>query len=163
MTHTKPSLSALVVALALAGCGTPTVPLSIGFPSTEAFNITSSLDVEMVPLDADLGACPTLLGNAVRGTDVHASVSVSGLTPCSARSGTNLPDPGSGAHAFIVLGRATNGVILAGCTVSEAYPGGPAIPVDLYPTSTDAYATALAASHLPPGTTAEQHCAAVSP
>jgi hypothetical protein len=160
---TRTSLMPVGLVLALAGCGTPTVPLSIGFPSQEAFNITSTLDVQMVPLDADLGACPTLLGNAVRGTDVHASTSVLGITPCSVRAGATLPDPGSGAHAFIVLGRATNGVILAGCTVGEAYPGGPAISVDLYPTSTDAYSTALAAAHLPPGTTADQHCAAVSP
>lgn len=153
----------LVSALALAGCASPTVSLSIGFPSNEAFLVTSTLDLEVVPLGADLDQCPVLLGNAIQGTDVPASSSSLGLVPCDVRAGITLPDPGGGAHAFIVLGRATNGVILGGCTVAEAYPGAPQIRVDLFPTTTMGYTAAVTAAHLAPGSTADQRCGGAAP
>ncbi len=156
-------VSAIIGALALAGCASPTVSLSIGFPSQEAFLVTSLIDVDVVPLGDHLDQCATLLGAAVQGTDVSASSSSLGLVPCEVRSGLTLPDPGGGGHAFIVLARATSGVILAGCTVAEAYPGAPPIQVDLFPTATTNYATALTAAHLAPGTTAAQRCGASAP
>jgi hypothetical protein len=62
-----------------------------------------------------------------------------------------------------VVGRATNGVILGGCTVGEAYPGGPPIEVTLFPTTTMAYAAAVTAAHLAPGSTADQRCGGATP
>jgi hypothetical protein len=148
---------ALTLACLLAfGCTGPTVPLSIGFPSQEAFLVTSQIDVQVVPLGDS--QCAALLGNAIQGMALDTSVSSLGLVPCDVLHGTTLPDPGGGLHAFVVLGRATNGVILGGCTVGEAYPGGPPINVDLYPTSTADYGAAVMAAHLAPGSTADQRC-----
>lgn len=146
------------VALSIAGCSSPTVALSIGFPSQEAFLVTSTLDVRVVPL-GDLTQCATLLGNAIQGTAIETSSASLGIAACDIRSGTVLPDPGGGPHAFIVLARVTSGVIMAGCSVGEAYPGGPPIQVDLFPTSTSDYDNAVTAAHLVPGTTPDQHCA----
>jgi hypothetical protein len=150
--------SMLVAALGIAGCASPTVSLSIGFPSQEAFLVTTSLDLEIVPLGGNLDQCATLLNDAVQGVDVGASSSSLGLVPCEVRAGAQLPDPGDGGHAFIVIGRATNGVILGGCSVGEAYPGAPPIQVDLFPTTTTNYAAAVTAAHLAPGSTADQRC-----
>ena len=154
---------AVASALALSGCASPTVPLSIGFPSQEAFLVTSTIDVVAVPLEGDLSRCPALLGDAIRGIEVPASSASLGLVPCDVRAGAVLPDPGGGAHAFIVLGRATNGIILGGCAVGEAYPGGPSIQVDLFPTVTADYAAAVTAAHLAPGSTADQRCGGSMP
>jgi hypothetical protein len=148
---------------AISSCSGPTVPLSLGFPSNEAFLVTTSIDIEIVPLGESTDQCAPLLGNAIQGTDVHASISALGLAPCDVLHGITLPDPGSGAFAYIVLGRATNGVILAGCRVGDAYPGAPAIEVDLYPTTTAAYSTAVTAAHLAPGSTAAQRCGGSTP
>jgi hypothetical protein len=147
----------VLLALALASCSSPTVSLSIGFPSNEAFLVTTGIDIQIVPMD-DLDQCATLLSAAIQSTDIHPSISSLGLVPCTVRSGTTLPDPGSGAHAYVVLGRATNGVILGGCTVGDAYPGAPPIEVDLFPTRTSDYAAAVTAAHLAPGSTADQRC-----
>ena len=156
--------TALMLAGAFAGCASPTVALQIGFPSEQAFIATSSLDVQVIPLSGSRDQCATLLGAAIQGTtDIHASITAVGLTPCQARAGTTLPDPGGGAQAFIVVGRATNGVILGGCSVGEAYPGGRAIAVDLFPTSTTSYMQAVTAAHIPPGATAAQHCQGSAP
>lgn len=149
--------------LALAGCASPTVSLSIGFPSQEAFLVTNNIDVQAFALEGDLDQCPSLLTSAVRGTGVTASSESLGLVPCDVRSGITLPDPGGGGHAFVVLGRATNGVILGGCAIGEAYPGAPPIQVDLYPTSTADYAAAVTAAHLAPGSTADQRCGGSTP
>jgi hypothetical protein len=153
----------LACTLGIAGCGSPTVSLLIGFPSQEAFLVTSSIDLQIVPLEGNLDQCPMLLGDAIRGADVHASSSSLGMVPCDVRSGLVLPDPGPGGHAFIVLGRATNGVVLGGCAVAEAYPGAPEIQVDLYPTTTDDYQMAVTAAHLAPGSTADQRCGGSAP
>jgi len=148
----------LVTTLACASCSGPTVGLSIGFPSNEAFLITTGIDIQVVPLGENLDQCAPLLGNAIQGTNVHPAIASLGLPPCDVLHGTTLPDPGSGGFAYIVLGRATNGVVLGGCAVGDAYPGGPPINVDLFPTTTMAYATALSAAHLSAGATAAQRC-----
>lgn len=159
LSHTTLWLTTLLgCALGLAGCSGPTVTLSLGFPSQEAFLVTSSIDIQIVPLGDDLDQCATLLGDAVRGTDIHATSSSLGLVPCDVLHGAQLPDPGGGANAFVVLGRATNGVILGGCAVGEAYPGSPPIQIDLFPTTTMAYDMAVTAVHPAPGSTADQRC-----
>jgi hypothetical protein len=155
---TKAGLASIAFAL---GCAQPTVQLSIGFPSQEAFLVTTSVDVLVVPLGDNRDQCATLLGQALQGTDVHAGISSLGLTPCQVRAGASLPDPGGGAQAFIVLGRVASGPVLGGCSVGETYPGGHPIDVDVFPTGS--YATALASAHIVPGTTADQRCMGSSP
>lgn len=150
-------------ALAIAGCAAPSVSLSLGFPSQEAFLVTSSIDLHVVPLEGDLDQCAILLGQAIQGAAVPETSSSLDLVPCDVLHGAQLPDPGGGAHAFIVIGRATNGVILGGCSVAEAYPGAPPIEVDLYPTATADYAAAVTAAHLAPGSTADQRCGGSTP
>ena len=153
------------VPAALAGlfcataCGSPTVPLDLRFPSQTTFLVTRTVRVDVVALDsASLGRCPELL--AARTLD--ATLSVDDLAPCDVRRGLDLPDPGPGAHAFIVRARAaSNAVILEGCTVAEAYPGAAPIEVTLYPTGD--YATAAAAMPPPPGATVDSICAGTAP
>ncbi|MFO0686310.1 MAG: hypothetical protein U0234_29880 [Sandaracinus sp.] len=159
---TYPLLLSLA-ALALGSCATPTVSLSLGFPSQEAFLVTTNVDIYVVPLGGDLTQCATLLNAAVQGADVPASASFTNLTPCSLLGRAVLPDPGGDPSAFIVLGRATNGVILGGCSVAQAYPGGPEIRVELFPTDTSDYDDAVTAAHLAPGSTADQRCAGSTP
>jgi hypothetical protein len=161
----RAALFVLAISAALSSCASPTVSLSIGFPSQEAFLVTTQIDLHIVPIDGDLDQCPVLLAAAVQGTldPMRDSSSSLGLVPCDVRSGIALPDPGGGAHAFIVIGKASNQAILGGCSVGEAYPGAPAIDVDLYPTDTMTYATAVTAAHLAPGSTADQRCGGSAP
>ncbi len=147
----------LLASLALtASCTGPTVTLDLRFPSQVGFVAASLIDVEVVPLAPDaLGRCPALLADVLAGTQVNPSLSVPGVPRCDVLHGVALPDPGGGPHAFIVQALSqTNAILLAGCAVGEAYPGGPPIRVDLYPT--DAYAAV--ASGVPPGSTAEGAC-----
>ncbi len=157
------ALAPTLAALALASCASPTVSLSLGFPSQEAFLVTTTMDVLVVPVGGDTTQCATLLNAAVQGASVPASASYTDLTPCSLFGRATLPDPGGEPSAFIVLGRATNGVILGGCAIGQAYPGSPEIRVELFPTDTGDYQAAVTAAHLAPGSTADQRCAGSSP
>lgn len=141
-----------------ASCSGPTVTLDVRFPSQTAFVASSLVDFDIVPLSsssADLGRCPALLADALADTQFGATLSVLGVPRCDVRRGVTLPDPGAGAHAFVVQAlNQANATLLVGCAIGEAYPGGPALRVDLYPT--DAYAAA--ASSVPPGSTVDGAC-----
>lgn len=142
----------------VTSCAGPTVTLDLRFPSQTAFIASSLVDFDIVPLTSssqDLGRCPALVADALADTELGASTSVLGVPRCDVRAGIALPDPGSGPHAFIVQAlSATNATLLVGCAVGEAYPGGPPIRVDLFPT--EAYA--MASSSVPPGSTVDGAC-----
>jgi hypothetical protein len=149
--------SLLAAAPLLAACAGPVVPIELRFPSQIAFVATTLVDFDIVPLSSsseDLGRCPTLIAHAMSSTDLGASTSVHEIPRCDVRSGTALPDPGTGPHAYLVQARGATATILIGCTVAEAYPGGPTIRVDLFPT--EAYGPAAAA--VPPGSTVDGAC-----
>jgi hypothetical protein len=149
------ALSLVLAAPALASCAGPSIALELRFPSQVAFVATHLVDFDVVPLSADmLGDCPLLIANAMSSTALNASTSLHDVPRCDVRSGTAIPDPGTGAHAYLVQAQGESATILIGCAIGEAYPGGPPIRVDLFPT--DAYAAAAAA--VPPGSTVDGAC-----
>ena len=151
------TLAALASAAPLAAaCAGPTVTVDVRFPSQTAFVATSLVDFDFVPLaSADLGRCPALVADALADTELGASVSVLGVPRCDVRRGFALPDPGAGPYAFVVQAVSPmNATLLVGCAVGEAYPGGPPIRVDLFPT--EAYA--MAAAGVPPMSTVDGAC-----
>ena len=120
-----------------AGCAA-NVPVVLDFPTTRAFDISELVRIDVVAIESDaLGSCPDLLASAARG-DVLDTIASSEAGVCEALAGLSLPDPGGGPRAFLAeVVDDRNTVILSGCVVSEAYPGAPAIRIELFPT--DAY------------------------
>lgn len=150
-----PWIGALGVSL-LAACGPQIVTLTIHFPSTDTFLVSRFLRIRVYP--ASSTSCASLVSTVVnnRSPEVAPIFTRDGITPCEARDGLTLPDPGEGLLSILVEGldRTGNQTILAGCIEGEVYTDA-RITVDLYPTGR--YAAALSAD--PPGsTTPDQRC-----
>jgi hypothetical protein len=126
-----------LVALAVSGCAA-NVPIILDFPTTRAFEISENVRIDVVRIAPDaLGSCPMVLTDAMDRPDTLDIAAQLDLTNvCEAQAGIALPDPGSGALAFVAqVVDDSNRVILAGCTVAEAYPGSPPVRIELHPTA----------------------------
>ena len=137
--------SSLIFVLLLSGCGLTPVAVDVRFPSSETFLYSDFgrlilYDVE----ETGLGQCPELVDSTVDAMFGEPVLDSDWQPICGFQSGdVKFDDVPPGPHAYVVLSRDENNVVLlAGCSVAEAYEDAPPVRVDLYPT--DAYAGAIA-------------------
>ena len=125
---------ALVVAVICVGCAAPTEPLTLDFPSRDAFVRSTSAEVFVVPT-ADLDACPELLAEAESGGLTMES-STGSQSVCDFRAGiVEYPEVPEGANAYVAIVRDDAGeVLLSGCVVRNVYLDDPTTTVLLTPT-----------------------------
>ncbi len=140
----------LVVAATLSGCAA-NVPVQLVFPSTGAFDASELVRIDVVPLAPDaLGTCPELLAASLVGAPDGVVYTLEPTDVCAVQAGIAIPDPGAGA--FVFSAQALDGAntpVLAGCTVAETYPGGPAVRIELFPTASYTPGTRAGASCSP--------------
>lgn len=141
-----------------SGCSAQRVPLDIRFPSTETFLVSRALRIRVYDL-TDGGSCAALVTAVASGRDPDGEVvfESTDLTPCAARAGASIPDPGGGLRAFLVEGLDINGneTVVAGCAEAEVFTGA-RIDVAVYPTVR--YDAAYLADMPGAGETVESRC-----
>lgn len=135
MKHTS-----FALAFVLSGCGLTPVAVDVHFPSTETFLFSDfgRLILYEVP-DDDLGACPQLVDDTVDAVFGDPTLDSDWQPICEFSNGdVKFDDVPPGPHAYVVLARdESNVVLLAGCSIAEAYESAPPVRIDLFPT--DAY------------------------
>ncbi len=131
-------LGCLALGAAVAGCAGDPVPIELNFPSVETVLQSDYARVAVFDLDGgSLGDCPTLVAQAVAGTEERRPAFDSGgVEVCDALGGGIVfEEIGDGPKAFVATTSKSNAVVLAGCTVAEVYGGAPDVVVHLAVTS----------------------------
>lgn len=127
------------------GCGSGVTELELNFPSLETFLYSSFGRVQVYDLTpAEVGLCPTLIRQSMRGTPSRAAIRDSGDQPvCEFRNGgVAFSEISEGPKAFVAMvSDASNRTLLTGCSVAEVYDEAAPIVIRLY--MSDQYSTAV--------------------
>lgn len=122
----------------LAGCGSDATIMELNFPSPETFFYSSTARVVVYDVTpAEIGLCPTLTRQSLRGTTSRPLVRDTGDVPvCDYRDGgVSFSGISEGPKAFVAVVSAGNRQILMGCTMAEVYDEAPTITIRLYMTN----------------------------
>ena len=131
----RPVTVALALAALVSGCAA-NVAVVLDFPTSRAFDVSELVRIDVVRVASDeLGSCPAVIDATLRAEPLDLALALDDTNVCEVERGLALGDPGGGALAFVAqVIDDRNTVILVGCTIAEAYPGGPAVRIELYPT-----------------------------
>jgi hypothetical protein len=143
----------------LSGCGLTPVTVDTRFPSSETFLYSEFGRLVVYELEDDgLGRCPELVDATANAMFGEPTLDSDWQPICNFQNGdVTFDDVPPGPHAYVILSRdERNVVILAGCSVAEAYESAPAVRVDLYPT--DNYGAEVAAVGEPSCSNADTRC-----